>query len=99
MRKVENVTTAKCDAVKCPICGKLGQKVPNETVRHVLKSRNKKNVGEEKFCLCMNPDCDVAYFSSKSFFNKSALGTVMVQEGFKPKIRLLLQENNPRRGY
>ena len=68
-----NAITAKCDTVKCPTCGETGQKVANETVRHILKSKNKKSVGEEEFYLCMNPECDAAYFSSKLVFSKSAL--------------------------
>jgi hypothetical protein len=60
-------------AVKCPTCSKTCQKVNNETVKHILKAKCKSKIGEKDYYLCMNPDCDVAYYNSESFFDKSAL--------------------------
>jgi len=59
--------------MKCPTCSKTGQNVANETVRHILKAKCKSKSGEKEYYLCMNPDCDVAYFNSESVFDKSAL--------------------------
>lgn len=59
--------------MKCPTCSKTSQKVPNETVKHVLKSTCKSKIGEKDYYLCMNPDCAVGYYNSESVFDKSAL--------------------------
>lgn len=59
--------------MKCPTCGKQGEKVANETVRHILKARSRDKVGEKPYYLCMNPACDVGYYNSESVFDKSAL--------------------------
>lgn len=59
--------------MKCPTCGKIGQKATNETVKNILKSKYKGKIGENDYYLCMNPDCDVAYYNSESIFDKSAL--------------------------
>jgi hypothetical protein len=59
--------------MKCPTCNKQGQKVANQTVKHILKPKYKSKIGEKEYYLCMNPDCDVAYYNSESVFDKSAL--------------------------
>ena len=59
--------------MECPKCSKEGQKVANETVKHILKTKCKGKIGEKDYYLCMNPDCDVAYYNSESVFEKSAL--------------------------
>ena len=58
--------------MKCPTCSKKGQEAPNETVKHILKSKCKSKIGEKDYYLCMNPDCDVGYYNSESVFGKSA---------------------------
>ena len=59
--------------MKCPTCNKTGQKVANETVKHILKTKHTSKIGEKDYYLCMNPDCDVAYYNSELVFDKSAL--------------------------
>jgi hypothetical protein len=59
--------------MKCPTCSKTGQKVQNETVKHILKAKYKSKIGEQDYYLCMNPDCSVAYYNPESVFDKSAL--------------------------
>ncbi len=59
--------------MKCPTCNKHGKKVANQTVKHILKAKYKSKTGEKDYYLCMTPDCDVAYYSSESVFDKSAL--------------------------
>ena len=37
--------------MKCPTCGKQGQKVANETVKHILKTKHSGKIGEkDTFC-------------------------------------------------
>ena len=59
--------------MKCPTCNKRGQKVPNQTVRHILKPRREGKIGKKEYYLCMNPDCDVGYYNSEAVFDKSDL--------------------------
>ena len=59
--------------MKCPTCCKQGQKLANETVKHNLKAKCKSKMGEKDYYLCMNPECEVAYYNSESVFDKSAL--------------------------
>lgn len=72
--------------MKCPTCGKQGQKIANETVKHILKAKCKSEIGEKDYYLCMNPDCHVAYYNSESVFDKSALKKPLwYKKGAKPK--------------
>ena len=48
--------------MKCPTCGKIGQKVANETIKNILKAKYKGKIGEKDYYLCMNPDCEVGYY-------------------------------------
>ena len=59
--------------MKCPACNKTGQKVANETVKHILKAKHTSKIGEKDYYLCMNSDCEVGYYNSESVFGKSAL--------------------------
>ena len=59
--------------MKCPTCNEIGQIVNNETVKCILKSECQSNIGKNDFYLCMNPNCDVAYYNKESVFDKSAL--------------------------
>jgi hypothetical protein len=64
----------RCKTMECPTCCKTGQKVPHETVKHVLKAKYESQIGKENdYYLCMNPDCNVGYYNSKSIFDTSAL--------------------------
>lgn len=57
----------------CPTCHKLGQRVANITVKHILKAKYISKTEKNDYYLCMTPDCDVAYYSSQSVFDKSTL--------------------------
>jgi hypothetical protein len=59
--------------MKCPTCSKQGQKVGNETVKHILKPKYRLKIGQKDYYLCMNADCDIGYYNSESVFDKSAL--------------------------
>lgn len=59
--------------MKCPSCEKMGQKVPNQTVKSLILADSQNGVGNNDYFLCMNPDCNVAYYNSESTFEKSAL--------------------------
>lgn len=50
----------------CPACNKSGQKVRVETVRGLLKDELASNVLNAPYYLCLNPTCEVAYFSLES---------------------------------
>jgi bacterioferritin-associated ferredoxin len=51
----------------------MGQKVPNQTVKSLILADSQNGVGNNDYFLCMNPDCNVAYYNSESTFEKSAL--------------------------
>lgn len=59
--------------MKCPSCNKLGQEVSNQTVKSLVQTDCQSKVGENDYFLCMNPECDVAYYNSESVFEKSSL--------------------------
>jgi Zinc binding domain len=59
--------------MECPSCSQTGQKVANETVKHILKSKYTDKIREKDYHLCMNPGWEVAYYNSKLVFDKSAL--------------------------
>jgi Zinc binding domain len=59
--------------MKCPSCSETGKEVANETVKNLVQAKCQSKVREKDFFLCMNPDCDVAYYNSESVFEKSAL--------------------------
>ena len=59
--------------MNCPSCSKEGQKVANETVKNIVQAECQGKIGEKGYYLCMNPDCNVAYYNSESIFEKSAL--------------------------
>ncbi len=50
----------------CPTCGKPGAEVPNTVLRSNLKPNTyKKTILEDDFNICMNPSCNVAYYTTK----------------------------------
>ncbi|WP_082990416.1 Csac_0668 family 2Fe-2S cluster-binding (seleno)protein [Thermoanaerobacter sp. YS13] len=59
----------------CPVCGKEGVIVKNFTIRHILIEDLLEQIGDEDYYLCMNEDCEVAYYNNKKGirFNKHQL--------------------------
>ncbi len=58
----------------CPRCNNPGQMVPNTIFTSLLKIENRNMVfRDEKNYICMNPDCEIAYYSDKSSIPHSAL--------------------------
>ncbi|MFT9494450.1 Csac_0668 family 2Fe-2S cluster-binding (seleno)protein [Anaerosolibacter sp.] len=49
----------------CPVCKKEGSKVRNITVRHLVLDAVIEQVGTTDYYLCMNEECDVAYYNSE----------------------------------
>ncbi|NPE27671.1 (2Fe-2S)-binding protein [Methanococcoides sp. SA1] len=47
----------------CPICGDSGEQVRSITVKHLVKKEKVEDVIDENYLLCMNEDCEVAYFT------------------------------------
>jgi len=45
----------------CPVCKKIGREVPKITVESLVNDFI--DNGIETFMICMNPDCDVVYYS------------------------------------
>ncbi|KUK14603.1 MAG: copper chaperone Copz family protein [Synergistetes bacterium] len=58
---------------RCPSCNAKGLYVKNLTVRHLVEERFLEKVGEEDYYLCMNPECDVAYYNNVAVFLKDHL--------------------------
>lgn len=58
----------------CPSCSKEGGLVPNTVLRSNVKiqSKEKINIDIENY-ICMNPDCDVAYYNSENTILKDEL--------------------------
>lgn len=55
----------------CPVCSTPGNLVKNTTVQHMVNIESRERVGITNYFLCMNKDCDIAYFNieSNSTFN------------------------------
>ena len=47
----------------CPICDNIGSTVKNITVKHLVLSELSEQVGDRDYYLCMNEECDVAYYT------------------------------------
>lgn len=57
--------------VACPTCKEIGIPVKNVTVRHIVKKEQMERVGKGDYHLCMDPECDVAYYDEKgTLFDK-----------------------------
>lgn len=56
----------------CPICGNMGSTVKNITVKHLVLSELLEQVGDRDYYLCMNEECNVAYYNNETDvqFNK-----------------------------
>jgi len=50
----------------CPICQGLTQEVENITVRHFVNNGSADKLNEDNYRICLNEDCNVVYYSSKS---------------------------------
>lgn len=48
----------------CPTCEKQGLLVKNITVRHMVLGELTEQVGIDDYFLCMNEECDTAYYNS-----------------------------------
>lgn len=48
----------------CPICGKTGNLVKIFTVRYIVAQELSGQVGNSDYYLCMNENCDVAYYNN-----------------------------------
>lgn len=46
----------------CPICGKKGQGVLEATVKNLIKDEFKDKIKEKVYYLCMDKECEVAYY-------------------------------------
>ncbi|WP_305064445.1 (2Fe-2S)-binding protein [Methanococcoides sp.] len=47
----------------CPICDDQGEHVRSITVKHLVKKEKMEDIIDENYLLCMNEDCEVAYFT------------------------------------
>ncbi|KGK99712.1 hypothetical protein LI82_00360 [Methanococcoides methylutens] len=58
----------------CPVCCTIGQPVENVTVRHLVKKELMLSVDDNSYWLCLDEDCDVAYYTeTKAMFRKDDL--------------------------
>ncbi|WP_319508691.1 (2Fe-2S)-binding protein [uncultured Methanolobus sp.] len=64
-------TTLNPTNILCPVCKKAGMPVKNVTVRHIVKKEQMERVGKGDYHLCMDPECDVAYYDENgTIFDK-----------------------------
>lgn len=58
----------------CPVCDKQGKLVPNTVLRSNVKIQAKGKINVEiDNHICMNPDCEVAYYNTNGFIGKEEL--------------------------
>jgi bacterioferritin-associated ferredoxin len=67
----------------CPSCGQKGQPVKKITVQSILKPGKCKQLEENDFWVCENPDCSVLYYSSSG--QTYLVEDARVRVGFKVK--------------
>lgn len=59
---------------ECPVCRKQGQLVPNTVLRSNVKIDSKQKIDIEiDNHICMNPDCEVAYYNANGTISKEEL--------------------------
>ena len=46
----------------CPECGRKGQSVPTETVRHIVKATLIRQIGNQVYKFCRTPTCSIVYY-------------------------------------
>ena len=51
------------------MCGKEGVLIPNLTVKAILKNDLKERIGPSDYHLCVDKECDVAYFNTEQNFS------------------------------
>jgi len=56
----------KDSGIVCPICGTVGQSVPFDTVKNLVKESEK--VIEAEYSVCLDAECDVVYFGGGVVF-------------------------------
>lgn len=62
-------STSSCyGTLVCPVCNALGQTLPFETVKSMVRVTTLE-VGE--FGVCLSTDCEVVYFSSSAIFRQA----------------------------
>lgn len=72
-----------CGTLVCPICNILGQNVPVETVKSMIRGNTP---AEGEFGVCLTADCDVVYFSSNAIFRQSDVAVPIAwKNGATPK--------------
>lgn len=70
----ESSTKSSCGLENklCPVCGMTGTYVKNITVKHIVIEELTEQIGDNDYYLCMNEECDITYYNTKSNvkFNK-----------------------------
>lgn len=85
---ISDDSTSSVEEIECPICHKIGLSVKDITVKNLLAGTLKKDLEEDKYYLCMNKSCDVAYYdrSYKEVFKRDDLKVPLwFKEGADPK--------------
>ena len=59
----ENIPDDQNRDVTCPVCKQPGTKVPNVTVRHIVRKDFIARAGDDDHYLCMNDKCEVTYYN------------------------------------
>ncbi len=68
----------KRDIPTCPICNHSGQLVPNTVFRSNLKPDAFEEINlESKNYICLNPQCDIAYYNDNQTIDSSGLKRVI----------------------
>ena len=77
------------EKANCPKCHKIGEKVKNITVKHMVSENLMgKVVDEETYYLCMNEDCDVVYYNlnnERVFYKEDVKVPIWFKKDAKPK--------------
>ena len=72
---MENCNESCCDGNRqeksetvtiCPVCKEEGVPVSSITVQHLVKEQYEKSIEESGYRLCMEEDCQVAYYNRKN---------------------------------
>ncbi|ABE53181.1 hypothetical protein [Methanococcoides burtonii] len=60
----DTITIDTCkEKTACPICGYSSEQVGSITVKHLVKKEKMEDNIDENHLLCMNEECEVAYFT------------------------------------
>jgi len=67
---IENIV----DIPECPTCNVSGQLVPNSVFNSILVTESKSKIDlEKKNYICLNPECNTAYYNNELTIDKSEL--------------------------